>query len=205
MARGDVVADSQSIANGSALVIRPPAGETWLITAWGASGMARLEMYDGANAVRLRDLSISAAFTRKRLRLFVSNTVYARIVNASGGNAVLSYSGVVFKAAGEAPGVGDAVGAIVTGVAAGAEVMVQPPADETWLITEWGAQGYNTGQGAPDIALKIGGASTVGGNTTVADFLAGSHRIFATNTVPLTIRNNSASTSIIIYSGVRTR
>jgi len=205
MARGDVVADSQSIANGSALVIRPPAGETWLITAWGASGTARLEMYDGVIGIRLRDLSINSAFTRKRLRLFVSNTVYARIVNASGGNAVLSYSGVVFKAAGEAPGVGDAVGAIVTGVAGGAEVMVQPPAGETWLITEWGANAYHSSLNVPDIMLKIGGASTVGGNTTVPDFLAGSHRIFATNTVPLTIRNNNAGTNVIIYSGVRTR
>src|SRR5690606_1668398 len=123
MARGDFIGGSESLANAQGVDIRPPEGETWLITGWGGTATSNVSLLltDGTLLATMRGFSVTAGPYRfKQLALFVTHDLYAAITNGSGSTQTVSWTGVVWKEAGTPPGPGDGVGAIQGGVAFGA-------------------------------------------------------------------------------------
>ncbi len=91
MAVGDFVMAHQSVANNSFLTARPASGAEWAIREiWGAGN---LEVYrsDGAREVEVGALT-GSAYELGGLLLLVTNGVYVKIKNVSGGTVYLGYA-----------------------------------------------------------------------------------------------------------------
>ena len=101
MARGDVVSEIASTANGSSLTYQPSSGVESVIKVWSGerSGTVYLEIYDGTNACIVCD---SFHYSDEQLNLNmtipINNAHYFRIRNASGSTLPLMYSGYITNA-----------------------------------------------------------------------------------------------------------
>jgi len=95
MAVGDVKNGLVSIsANGSA-VIQPPSGEEWMIVNITVSGAASLYWTDGTTDVLID--SSTGGKTWANFKWFITNTLYLKVVDDSGGGINMVYDGVQTK------------------------------------------------------------------------------------------------------------
>ena len=111
MAQGDAKAGlAYQVAAGGYLTVQPPAGEHWVIeritsmtwvgTAPDKVADVGIELYDGSTISGLGDYGNpenSAALYNRPLRVFINNSVYARIKNNSASASNLGYSGLQIK------------------------------------------------------------------------------------------------------------
>jgi hypothetical protein len=134
----------------------PPAGQEWLIrdVANDVAFVANVPdmmvaLRDGIHADAY--LFIHPAFDpgrrQRQLELYLTNAVYMRLTNTGGVAGNLSWIGERVTA-------GLSINNIVT-VGAIATVNIQPPAGQTWRITEWGASAF-TGIGDINPYVDIG-------------------------------------------------
>lgn len=205
MARGDFIGGSESLANSQRVDIRPPEGETWLITGWGGTATSNVSLFltDGTLFATMRGFSVTAGPYRfKQLALFVTHDLYAVITNGSGSTQTVSWTGVVWKEAGTPPGPGDGVGAIQGGVAFGAVLTVTPPAGQMWLITDYGSS--LSANGAPNLVLRLDGAYLVGSTTVSAEAHQEQRRLLITEDLPLELESRG-NNNVIGVCGVRVK
>ena len=95
MAVGDTVSDIQVIATGNGLTFQPAVGVECLITSWGQiQASVALQLSDGVNNASILD---GSGVKDPKCKIFINNTNYLRIQNATGGNKNLSYSGIQTK------------------------------------------------------------------------------------------------------------
>lgn len=205
MARGDFIGGSESLANSQRVDIRPPEGETWLITGWGGTATSNVSLFltDGTLLATMRGFSIAGSYRFKQLALFVTHDLYAVITNGSGSTQTVSWTGVVWKEAGTPPGPGDGVGAIQGDVAFGAVLTVTPPAGQMWLITDYGSS--LSANGAPNLVLRLDGAYLVGSTTVSAEAHQEQRRLLITEDLPLELENRGNNNNVIGVCGVRVK
>ena len=204
MARGDFIGGSESLANAQGVDIRPPEGETWLITGWGATTTTNmlLSLTDGTLLATMRGLGIAGSYRFKQLALFVTHDLYARITNGSGSTQTVSWTGVVWKEAGTPPGPGDGVGAIQDDVDIGAVLTVTPPAGQMWLITDYGST--LSANGEPNLVLRLYGAYLVGSTTVSSAAHQEQRRLLITEDLPLELESRT-NNNVIGVCGVRVK
>jgi len=90
---GEAVSDAQSIADGSALTIRPGAGIVWVIEELGYSGAVTITRTNGTVSTTIDNPSAAGTIEKGGYR--ISNSSYLVMTNSSGGTLVYSYSGYV--------------------------------------------------------------------------------------------------------------
>ena len=95
MAIGDTTTDLQTIASGARLTIRPGAGVEWAIANLYYGGAMAIHRTDGT--LDLTYDTDTGAGARLGYELNVTHTIYLELENTSGGDAVMSYDGVVTK------------------------------------------------------------------------------------------------------------
>jgi hypothetical protein len=95
MTIGDVTTDQQLIANGARLTIRPAAGVEWVIHNLYYGGAVNIHRTDGANDLTCDTDTGTGA--RLGYAWHLTSAIYLDLENASGGNAILGYDGVVTK------------------------------------------------------------------------------------------------------------
>jgi hypothetical protein len=96
MAVGDTKADTQTIANGASLEIRPASGEEWLVdNCYGEAAFALDRLTASLTITAFRTVSSAPWVATGPFR--VTNTHYMRIRNTSGASQELAYDGVQTK------------------------------------------------------------------------------------------------------------
>jgi len=88
---GETVKDLKSIANGSALTIQPPAGETWKIEMISYGGACTIAFTDGTLSNTIDEPTAAGVIEKASYR--ITNSHYITVTNTSGGSAVFGYSG----------------------------------------------------------------------------------------------------------------
>ncbi len=136
------ITDTNTVAGTTHLNIRPPAGESWLVTtittfgSGGASGTAALVTGIGDGRPFLYpDFNIGEGdadhATIRDGRIFIDNTTWLDIYNANAGARRVSHTAIPWNIS---SGPGSAKVAVIL-VAATSTLDVRPPAGETWLLT----------------------------------------------------------------------
>jgi len=88
---GKAVGDIQTIADGNALTIQPPAGETWVIELISYGAACTIEFTDGTLSNTIDEPTSAGVIEKAGYR--ITNTHYITVTNTSGGSAVFGYSG----------------------------------------------------------------------------------------------------------------
>jgi len=95
MAAGDVVSGHASVNNGAYLDIQPGAGAEWIIHNLFYGGAAEIYRTNGSNDVKIdSDTALGCMMGRC---FHVTNSIYLRIKNVSGGAVYCGHDGVVTK------------------------------------------------------------------------------------------------------------
>jgi len=94
MALGDVQSTIASVANNSFLNVQPGAGVEWVIHNFHHAGGAELQFFDGTNFILLDTDTEGGVWSGA---FHVTNLVYYRVKNTSGGTVNLGYDGVQTK------------------------------------------------------------------------------------------------------------
>jgi hypothetical protein len=95
MAVGDVVSGISSVAAGSFLDIRPPAGTEWVIHNIYHESDIQLELYDGTNSL-VFDTDTGAGVYAK-YAFHVTNSIRIRVKNTAASAKLIGYDGVQTK------------------------------------------------------------------------------------------------------------
>lgn len=208
---GDAKNAVVTVSSGSATTVQPPAGEEWIIRDVasvlylnGFPAGFNSGLYDGSNFSIVRP-DHSFIWGRK-LVLFVTNSVYLRFADTDATADTIAYSAIVTNISGTTAGRADAKVA-VSSVAASGFMTIQPPAGQTWSLTEIGSDqllNAGTGNAAPDTQTTMydGSNSIIVQNTNTNSYTR-PWNAFLTNSVYGRIQNLSASTAILAYSAVR--
>lgn len=210
MAIGDGKVGVVTVPMNGAVTVQPPAGEEWLLRNIGSSTSSAsgyptgitIGLYDGTNYSKIRNSTDNGSWNRK-LGLFLTNSTYLRIVDADASADVVAYSAVVTNIAGTTAGRADAKTAIAS-VAAGAWLTIQPPAGQTWSLSEFGSDQWVAGTAGsiPDVEFAL----YDGTNTIYITQGIGYFRPWVailTNAVYGRLHNTSAVTALLSYSAVR--
>jgi len=88
---GEAVGDLQTIADGNALTIQPPAGETWVIEMISYGAACTIAFTDGTLSNTIDSPSAAGVIEKAGYR--ITNSHYITVTNTSGGSAVFGYSG----------------------------------------------------------------------------------------------------------------
>ena len=88
---GKAVGDLQTIADGNALTIQPPAGETWVIEMISYGGACTIAFTDGTLSNTIDEPTEAGVIEKAGYR--ITNSHYITVTNTSGGSAVFGYSG----------------------------------------------------------------------------------------------------------------
>jgi len=88
---GEAVGDLQTIADGNALTIQPPAGETWVIEMISYGAACTIEFTDGTLSNTIDEPTAAGVIEKAGYR--ITHTHYITVTNTSGGSAVFGYSG----------------------------------------------------------------------------------------------------------------
>lgn len=98
MAKGDAVQTLQDIANGANLDYQPSAGVEVLITefTWESLSTTTVRLYDGSLGAN-QLMSVGGRRQSGPTKMFINNTRYLRISNASGSNNELGFTGIQTK------------------------------------------------------------------------------------------------------------
>lgn len=92
---GDVKSDLQVIVNNQYLDIRPPSGEEWVIHNIYHAGDVELYFWSGTDSILIDSASGAGAWCAYFWH--VTNTVYLRVMNVSGGDIAIGYDGIQTK------------------------------------------------------------------------------------------------------------
>jgi len=88
---GKAVGDLQTIADGNALTIQPPAGETWVIEMISYGAACKIEFTNGTLSNTIDEPTVVGVIEKAGYR--ITNSHYITVTNTSGGPAVFGYSG----------------------------------------------------------------------------------------------------------------
>lgn len=146
---------SAAVGAGAVATVRPPVGEGWLVSDFGSdlafvTGVPDLQVQltDGATTgIILLDPTTDPGKRTRQLKLYITNALYMTITNKGAGGANISFVGEKVNANNIRSGT-------VT-IGAASAVVIQPPANETWQITEWGANPF-TVAGNINPACEVG-------------------------------------------------
>lgn len=146
---------SLAVGAGGNVDIQPAAGTEWLVEDFVSSAAfvsnvpdLQVSLYDGASAcISLLDPTTDPGKRNRQYKFYLTNAVYMRITNTGGAGTNVGYFGEIVRA-------GLTRSAVATiGAAAGIEI--QPPVNETWVITEWGADTWTAGEINPDVEIGL--------------------------------------------------
>lgn len=144
------------IAADAAVDVQPPAGEAWVIYEVGSEEAFNNAIPDLDYGVQDDTLTLSLIVMDPNTaeqkgdrpkEIYITNTNYLTITNRAGAAAFPSWTG-------ERVNVNNVITGMVTVPNAGT-VDIQPPAGETWRITEIGAELYNGGNNHPEFTVGI--------------------------------------------------
>lgn len=142
-----VVTDVQQIAAGLALLVRPPVGQDWVISAFGSDQWIgkspagfpnlRVDLTDGTNTAVLMHPTEDRYWTSP-VELYVNHDNYINIVNASGVQAEVSFTAEIHRDYGAA---GNSIvrSQLVQCAILGTQTF-RPPDGEEWQVTGFGAE-----------------------------------------------------------------
>jgi len=88
---GKAVGDIQSVDDGNALTIQPPAGETWVIELITYGAACKIEFTNGTSPNTIDEPTEAGVIEKAGYR--ITNSHYITVTNTSGGSAVFGYSG----------------------------------------------------------------------------------------------------------------
>lgn len=107
MARGDVVSGIATVATEASLVFQPPAGTEVMITGIGSSGWVGttpnrtpdvdVDLTDGVLSSEFRKHSQATLWSGETTKLFITNSIFLRMINRFGTSADLAYTGIQTK------------------------------------------------------------------------------------------------------------
>lgn len=154
----NVITDMVTVPNAGAVDVQPPAGQTWRITEIGA------ELYNGGQnhpefTVGITDGTLIASIILregddraqvKALDWIIDNTIYLRLTSSTGAavDNDCAYCGVLF----DKPSIGS-----LQDVVGSANLDIQPPATQEWVITEFAAETWAGAApaGAPNMTVSL--------------------------------------------------
>lgn len=147
---------SLAVGAGGNVDIQPAVGIEWLVTDFSSSAAfvtnvpdLQVSLYDGASAcISLLDPTTDPGKRGRQYKFYLTNTVYMRITNTGGAGTNVGYFGEIVRAGLTRSGV------VTIGV--GATVVIQPPVNETWVITEWGTTTWTAGPADINPDVQIG-------------------------------------------------
>ncbi len=140
--------------------IQPPAGQAWVIyevASEEAGGFMNAQpdlSYAIADGILTEAIIVIDPFTaaqkgERAKEIYITPTNYLAITNTGAGNANVGFTG-------ERVDPNTVITDMVTCPTAGlGYVDVQPPAGQTWRITELGSELYNGGQNHPEVTVHI--------------------------------------------------
>jgi hypothetical protein len=186
----------------------PPAGQEYLIrdVANDVAFVAnvpdiQVALRDGVhlNAIILIDPTTSPGRRTRQLELYLTHAMYMRLTNTGAGAGNLSWIGERVRA-------GLSISNIVT-IGVGATVNIQPPAGQTWRITEWGASAF-TGAGDinPNVIIGITDGTLVASMIVQPTMVRGQDKEYdfiIDHDVYLRVTDNSGAGIDFGYSGRR--
>jgi len=89
---------SASVANDQYLTIQPGSGAEWRIESIYCGGAYILYVYDGTNDTEIHRSSMPGKVPKSALdNDIITNTLYLRVQNKSGGTAKYAFNGLVWK------------------------------------------------------------------------------------------------------------
>jgi hypothetical protein len=159
------------IATGAVpVLIRPPAGQDWLLThvgssVWdGASPNAipntHIDITDGVSLATVANNTIASRGWNTPLDIYMNNSIYAVLTPAAG--ATLSWSAKIIKEYGP-NGVSDVISQVGI-IPVGTFLDFQPADGEEWLVSQIGCNAAFTA-GIPTVRVDLRDSA---GNTTIA-------------------------------------
>lgn len=155
MASNIITGISAAVGAAASITVRPPVSEAWILNDFSSDTAfvsavpdLQVSLTDGATAaIVLMDPTTSPGKRTRQTKLYVTNAIYASIKNTAGGNANLGWFGEKVNVNNVRCGT-ITIGATSFGV-------IQPPAGETWMITEWGTTPF-TVAGDLNPAVEVG-------------------------------------------------
>lgn len=133
-----VITDMVTCPNGGVVDIQPPVGQTWRITEFGGElyGAAfhpevSVGITDGTLVASIICREVDNRGWNKAFDWIIDNNIYLRITNSAGVDVDIAYSGVRIPQA--------SIGS-VQDVVGSANLDIQPPAGQEWVITEIAAE-----------------------------------------------------------------
>jgi len=160
-----VVSGMEVLIAGATRIIRPPAGQEWVITDIGSTrwvGMApaglpnvTVQITDGAQVATIMDGPNTRAWD-KNLEIHINNTNYLLLTNPVGAGATVSWSGLITRDWGAATPTN--VKTVIATVGAGGVMTVRPPVGEEWKVTEIAALTWTFGPAPaqlPDVSVAL--------------------------------------------------
>lgn len=204
-----ISAMSAAVGAGGTVDVQPAAGVGWLINHV-ANDVAfvgnvpdlQLAIRDGvvADAIVTIDPTTDPGNRTRPRELYITNTNWLRITNTGGAGANVAYSGEEVRA--------DTIITDLVAVGAGASTDIQPPAGQTWLITEYGYSVLTLGGDInPDCIVGITDGTLVNSMLIQQTMVRGHdkpQRILIDNTLYLRVTDGTgAAGGIFGYSGIR--
>lgn len=166
---------SLAVGAGGNVDVRPPVNQEWVINDFASSAAfvanvpdVQVSFYDGAaTCISLLDPTTDPGKRGRQYKFYLTRDLYMRITNTGGAGTNVGYYGEIVRAGLTRSGV------VAIGAAAGVEI--QPPVNETWVITEVGADGWTAGPADinPDIQLGLTDGVLVASRITLETMVRG--------------------------------
>jgi len=211
----NVISDLQTVGAAAVYDARPPAGYDWLLTDFGSdqwlgaapAGVPNIDvgLWNGTIYSQILDPA-SGRMWEPELEIFASRTTYPRITNVDPAQAVICFTGVIYRYYGAGVSVVESL--LQTAGAAGS-IDFQPAAGEEWRIT---ALAGTLWVGVPpllfpDLTAHIFDGTNASMICSQTNWLMQGHtpEIFVDNTNYLRITNTNAAQQVVGMSAELTQ
>jgi hypothetical protein len=196
-----------TVGGGGNVDVRPPVGQAWKITDVCSDAVfvtnvpdveVRLRNAVTADAIVCLDPTTDPGRRTHQLELYITNTTWMRLINTGAAGSELGHFGYRVN-------VNTAVAAVVA-CGIGATIFIQPPAGQTWVITNIGSEIWQAAAAneEPDIAIGITNGVLVASLIIDPDNVRGQDKKYAwyiNNMVYLAVTNENAAANAVGYSG----
>ncbi len=196
-----------AVGAGATFDVRPPVGQAYLITRVGSDALfvgnvpeVQVAIRDAvlADAIVQIDPTTDPGKRTRPLELYLSRDNFMRITNTAAGGANLSWFGERVDP--------NLVITDLAAIGAGATITIQPPAGQTWRITEFGASVYDVvGDVNPDVSIGITNGTLAASLILDPNNVRGQDKkldLIIDNDIYLTITDTSGAGLVLGYSGI---
>jgi hypothetical protein len=146
---------SAGVGAAASATLRPAVGIEWLVTDFASQHAfvadvpdLQVSLTDGAlTAICVIDPTTDPGKRSRQYKLYVTNDIYMLVTNTGAAGCNVGYFGEIIQ-----PGLTRSD--IIT-IGATAYGIVQPPVNESWVITEWGTSTWSAGEINPDCEIGL--------------------------------------------------